>query len=162
MPAGRLRIAGLSVLLAVAFASVAGADLAVSAVVFDTAKVRTGEVGVETRLVDVNLVSGERWSLSPAFGLMATFEGAFYGYGSFRFDVRVSQPWTLTVHTGAGWYEQGNSKDLGGPVEFRSGLQVARFLADGRRIGVGFYHLSNASIYEDNPGSNSFVLIYGW
>jgi len=155
-------MAGLSVLLALAFTSAAAADWAVSAGVFDTASVRTGEVGVEARLNDLKLFSGGRWSLSPAFGLMATFEGALYGYGGFRFDLRLPQHWIVTVHTGAGWYEQGNSKDLGGSVEFRSGLEVARSLANGRQIGVGFYHLSNASLYEDNPGSNSFVLICGW
>ena len=153
-------MAGAAVFLTLALAPTASAGWVVSAGVFDTASVRTGEMGVEARLTDMKLFSGKRWALSPAFGLMGNFEGALYGYGGFRFDYHLSQRWILSVHTAAGWYEKGDSKDLGGPVEFRSGLEAARVLASGRQIGVSFYHLSNSSIYDDNPGSNSLVLTF--
>ena len=55
-------------------------------------------------------------------------------------------------------YEQGDGRDLGGVVEFRSGLEVAYAFAKGPRVGVLFYHLSNGDFYDFNPGSNSFVV----
>lgn len=45
-------------------------------------------------------------------------------------------------------------------MEFRSGLEIAYRLANGHRVGMIYYHLSHANIYEDNPGSNS--LVFTW
>ena len=55
-------------------------------------------------------------------------------------------------------YEDGDGKDLGGPLEFRSGLEVAYDFARGPTVGLLFYHLSNGDFYDFNPGSNSLVL----
>ena len=45
---------------------------------------------------------------------------------------------------------------LGGDLEART--EVAREIGSGRRLGAGFYHISNAIIYDLNPGSNSLLL----
>ena len=42
--------------------------------------------------------------------------------------------------------------DLGGPVEFRSGLELGYESDRGWRIGLGFDHRSNAGIESRNPG----------
>ena len=60
-------------------------------------------------------------------------------------------------------YEEGSTgKDLGGPVEFRSSLEFARRFAGGSSLGLAVYHLSNAGIYDDNPGSNSVILSWAF
>ena len=55
-------------------------------------------------------------------------------------------------------YERGEGKELGGPIEFRSGLDIQRRLDGGTKIGLGIYHLSNCCIYDLNPGTNSLLL----
>lgn len=141
----------------------AASDWAVSAGVLEVGESETAaEAGLELRLSQIRLLGGESWELSPAFGLMATEDRSFYGYGGFRFNFEVGDDWVVTLHIGAGLYEDGEGKDLGGTVEFRSGLEIVRLLASGRRVGLNLYHLSNAVIYDRNPGSNSLALVFGF
>ena len=141
----------------------AAAEVALSAGAFDTGHFSpVFEIGVEVRLVGTRLFGGKSWDLIPAFGAMATIDKSVYAYGGFRFNVKVAQRWLVTLHTGAGAYDDGDGKDLGGALEFRSGLELARELERSNRLGFGFYHISNARFYDHNPGSNSLVLIYAF
>ena len=137
-------------------------DLAISAGVLEFGESEAAaEAGIELRLSQIRLLGGESWELSPAFGLMATEDSSFYGYGGFRFNFEVGD-WVVTLHTGAGLYEDGEGKNLGGTVEFRSGLEIVRLFRSGKRVGLNVYHLSNAVIYDRNPGSNSLVVVLGF
>lgn len=103
------------------------------------------------------------WKLDlvPMVGASATEEGSYWGYGGMRYDVPLGSKWVMTPHFSISLYEQGDDgKDLGGVVEFRSGLELAYRFEDGGRFGMSFYHLSNARIYDLNPGSESLVLFY--
>lgn len=141
----------------------AASDVAVSAGVLEFGEPgAAAEAGIELRLSQIRLLGGASWELSPAFGLMATEDRSFYGYGGFRVNFEVGDDWVVTLHTGAGLYEDGEGKDLGGTVEFRSGLEIVRLLASGKRVGLNLYHLSNAVIYDRNPGSNSLALVFGF
>ena len=144
-------------------APIEASDFAISAGVLEFGESEAAvEAGIELRLSQVRLLGGESWELSPAFGLMATEDRSFYGYGGFRFNFEVGDDWVVTLHTGAGLYEEGEGKNLGGTVEFRSGLEIVRLLASGRRAGLNLYHLSNAVLYDRNPGSNSLVVVFGF
>jgi hypothetical protein len=57
-------------------------------------------------------------------------------------------------------FEEGDGKDLGGPVEFRSSLELSHRRSERSEIGITLYHLSKAGIYDENPGSNSLVVSY--
>ncbi|MCZ6727505.1 MAG: acyloxyacyl hydrolase, partial [Acidobacteria bacterium] len=59
-------------------------------------------------------------------------------------------------------YEQGDGKDLGHEIEFRSGLELACSHRGGSSLGLEFYHISNSSISDVNPGSNSLLVYYSW
>ncbi len=96
-------------------------------------------------------------ALKPAVGVAGTEDGNAWVYGGLRLDLKLG-PWVVTPQFAVSLYEQGDGRDLGGVVEFRSGLEVAYRFAAGPRIGVLFYHLSNADFYDFNPGSNSFVV----
>ncbi|MEE8526591.1 MAG: acyloxyacyl hydrolase [Thermoanaerobaculia bacterium] len=108
------------------------------------------------------------WSvpLTPMVGVSATEDGSAWIYAGLRYDFELSERWALTPNLAVSLYDEGDKgKDLGHVVEFRSGLEISYRLGKNRgggptgpRIGLLFYHLSNASISEDNPGSNSLVL----
>lgn len=98
--------------------------------------------------------------LMPIVGVMASAQGSLYSYGGLRFEVPLGRRFVLGACTGAGLLYRAASKDLGGPLEFRSGLEVAYRLPDESRIGLTLYHLSNAGLAEPNPGSESLVLTY--
>lgn len=124
---------------------------------------RTGEVGFELRMRPLGLGPAELpWVLRPAAGFMTSTENALYGYLGFRLEVPVAERWTLTPQTAAGVYDRGNDRDLGGSIQFRSGLELAYQVNPGNRVGAVFYHLSNAGLEQRNPGSESLVIFWSW
>lgn len=133
---------------------------AVAAGSFDIEGDPTPEAGVEFRFSPLP-VGGVQWlGLVPAMGVSGTSDGGVWLYGNVRLDLEVSDHWVITPQFAVTLFEDGDGKDLGGPVEFRSGLEVSYRFGRGSRLGVLFYHLSNARIYDDNPGSNSLVLVW--
>ena len=56
-----------------------------------------------------------------------------------------------------GIYEQGDGKDLGHIVEFKSEVQLSLDLPKDSQFGFSYNHLSNASLGDKNPGANSYM-----
>ena len=143
-------------------------EVAVTAGVFNVLNVeRSAEAGFELRLRSFWESSdrsslGAGWVLRPAAGAMATSEGALYGYAGFRLEVPLGARWLLVPQSAAGYYERGDEKELGGSVQFRSGLELAYAPSRRHRVGAVFYHLSNAGLERPNPGSESLVLYWSW
>jgi hypothetical protein len=120
------------------------------------------EADVELRFSRLPLSLGRlRLEIEPAIGAMVNDDGGYYGYAGFGVPWEPSPRWRLTPYTGVGIYSAGRGKNLGGPVEFRSGLEVSYRLDDRSRLGLSFYHLSNGVIYEVNPGGESLCVVYG-
>jgi len=115
--------------------------------------------------VTVGLVQSEYrfgdvwWIFSPFIGVMGTGQGAFYGYFGFGFDINFPYNLVLTPTAAAGYYYEGQGLNLGSWWEFRSGAELDYRFADQRRIGVGFYHMSNAGIGKNNPGQEMVNLV---
>ncbi|MDP6622047.1 MAG: acyloxyacyl hydrolase, partial [Alphaproteobacteria bacterium] len=57
-------------------------------------------------------------------------------------------------------YHRGQGKDLGHWIEFRSQLELAYRFDDRSRLGVSLSHISNASLDDNNPGTESLMLNY--
>lgn len=97
----------------------------------------------------------------PVTGAMATSRGTLYVYGGFRFEVPLGKRWVASPNWAAGvYYRDGDGKDLGGAIEFRSAIELSYILTESARLGLCLYHLSNAGIYDFNPGSESLVLTF--
>ncbi len=93
------------------------------------------------------------WILSPFVGVMGTGQGAFYGYFGFGFDINFPHGIVLTPTVAGGYFSEGQGLNLGSWWEFRSGAELAYRFADQRRVGVGFYHMSNAGLGDKDPGA---------
>lgn len=98
--------------------------------------------------------------LRPVVGVSVDVEGGVYGYGGANYDVELSDSWMLSPNFMVGAYHQGDSKDLGHALEFRSGIELDYTLSNDARIGAAFNHISNASLGDKNPGSESLMLVY--
>lgn len=96
----------------------------------------------------------------PLVGVMATARGSGYLYLGLNFDLLFFDHLLIAPGFAAGYYWQGSGKDLGYPIEFRSGVELAWQFPSWHRLGVHFYHLSNASLGRRNPGEESLVLFY--
>ena len=61
---------------------------------------------------------------------------------------------------GVGAYSEGNGKDLGHAIEFRTQVEFARRLRNDARIAIALSHISNASLGDENPGAEILSLYY--
>jgi lipid A 3-O-deacylase len=100
------------------------------------------------------------WIFAPFIGVMGTSAGAFYGYAGFGFDVNFGTNWVLTPTIAGGYWYRGGGLNLGSWWEFRSGAELDYRFADHSRLGIAFYHMSNAGLTKENPGEQALLLVY--
>jgi len=102
------------------------------------------------------------YGFRPLVGIMATSDSAVYGFAGFKWDLPIgTYPFIISPTFTVGGYHDGNGKDLGHGIEFRSGLELAyEFSKEGDRIGLHFSHISNASLGDSNPGTEILQLNY--
>jgi len=98
--------------------------------------------------------------LLPMVGVQANSDGGVYGYAGINGDFFLTDNIVLTPNFAVGAYSQGDSKDLGGALEFRSGLELGYQFESQQRVSVAFNHISNAGIYDHNPGEENLMLLY--
>lgn len=100
------------------------------------------------------------WIFAPFVGLMGTSAGAFYGYAGFGFDVNFGPNWVVSPTFAGGYWYRGEGLNLGSWWEFRSGAEFDYRFANRSRLGLAFYHISNAGLTKQNPGEQSLLLVY--
>ena len=101
----------------------------------------------------------DEWYLKPFGGVMATTDAAVYGYAGFMLDIYFGRRIVFTPNVAVGLYSDGDGKDLGSVIEFRSGVELAYRFDSRTRLGVAFHHISNASISDNNPGTETLTLV---
>jgi hypothetical protein len=119
-----------------------------------TAAGRRAQLQGEYRFGDV------LWIIAPFVGLMGTSAGAFYGYAGFGFDVNFGSNWVVTPTFAGGYWYRGDGLNLGSWWEFRSGAEFDYRFANRSRLGLAFYHMSNAGLTKQNPGEQALLLVY--
>ena len=96
-------------------------------------------------------------NLSPITGGFLTNKSAFYLYSGVQAEYKLGL-FTITPSFAPGYYNYGNGKDLGYPLEFKSEVQVSLDLSDSSHLGMSYNHISNASLGTKNPGANSYMI----
>tara|TARA_B100000029_G_scaffold252599_1_gene249541 strand:- start:255 stop:752 length:498 start_codon:yes stop_codon:yes gene_type:complete len=94
--------------------------------------------------------------ISPITGGMLTDKNAFYLYTGIEANYGIG-PLKITPSFAPGYYNAGDGKDLGYPLEFKTEVQVSLDLSETTHIGVSYNHISNASLGNKNPGANSYM-----
>ena len=94
--------------------------------------------------------------LSPITGGFFTEKSAFYLYSGVQAEYEIGFL-TITPSFAPGYYDYGNGKDLGYPLEFKSEVQMSFNLSDSSHLGMSYNHISNASLGTKNPGANSYM-----
>ncbi|HEY9547992.1 MAG TPA: acyloxyacyl hydrolase [Kiloniellaceae bacterium] len=98
--------------------------------------------------------------LKPWGGLEVTSDGAVWGGAGVLIDITFFDAVVLTGSFAPGLYEDGNGKDLGHLIEFRSQVELGYQFENQSRLALAFSHLSNGSLNEDNPGVEVLDLYY--
>jgi len=95
-------------------------------------------------------------NLSPITGGFLTEKNAFYLYSGVQAEYDLGFL-TITPSFAPGYYNYGDGKDLGYPLEFKSEIQMTFNLSDSTHLGMSYNHISNASLGSKNPGANSYM-----
>ena len=95
-------------------------------------------------------------NISPITGGFVTENSAAYIYTGFEWNLDMGAL-TFTPSFAPGLYHEGDGKDLGHVIEFKSEVQFSYEISKNSKIGFSYNHLSNASIGDKNPGANSYM-----
>ena len=95
-------------------------------------------------------------TLSPVTGALITQNSASYFYTGIQAMYKIGNV-NLTPSFTPGIYNQGDGKDLGHMVEFKSEVQLSLDLPKESQFGFSYNHISNASLGDKNPGANSYM-----
>ena len=96
-------------------------------------------------------------NISPITGGFVTENSTVYIYTGFEWNVDMGSGLTFTPSFAPGLYHEGDGKDLGHILEFKSEVQLSYALSEDTNIGLSYNHISNASIGDKNPGANSYM-----
>jgi lipid A 3-O-deacylase len=95
-------------------------------------------------------------TLSPISGGFFTENSAFYLYTGVQAEYELGFL-KITPSFAPGYYGNGNGKDLGSPLEFKTEVQMSFDITDSTNLGMSYNHISNASLGDKNPGANSYM-----
>ena len=95
-------------------------------------------------------------NISPITGVFITENSASYVYTGFEWNVDMGGL-IFTPSFAPGLYFEGDGKDLGHVLEFKSEIQFSYEFSKNSRIAFSYNHISNASLGDKNPGANSYM-----
>lgn len=106
-----------------------------------------------------------RWEVNcyhirPLAAFFMTTDTNFFVCGGVGYDIFLGKKFVITPTFAPGVYYQGHGKNLGFPINFRSGIETAMVFPNGGRFGAQFNHISNAHMFYKNPGANSLFIFY--
>ena len=95
-------------------------------------------------------------NISPITGALITADNAGYVYTGVQAQYKIGAL-NFTPSFTPGLYHEGDGKDLGHLIEFKSELQFSLNLSKTSELGFSYNHISNASLGDKNPGANSYM-----
>ena len=95
-------------------------------------------------------------NLSPVTGGLVTADNASYFYTGVQAQYNLGK---LNINPSftPGLYFEGDGKDLGHVLEFKSEVQISLDVFSNSELGFSYNHISNASLGDKNPGANSYM-----
>ena len=118
-------------------------------------KQASGLIGLQHQN-DELFIQTENSRFSPITGAFITSKNAFYIYTGVQAEYQFGSL-AITPSFAPGYYGEGNGKDLGYPLEFKSEIQMSYDLSNTTHLGMSYNHISNASLGTKNPGANSYM-----
>ena len=95
-------------------------------------------------------------NVSPITGGFITENSAAYIYSGIEWNVDMGGGLIFTPSFAPGLYHEGDGKDLGHILEFKSEVQLSYATSNKTNFGISYNHVSNASLGDKNPGANSY------
>ncbi|MGA9854346.1 MAG: acyloxyacyl hydrolase [Gammaproteobacteria bacterium] len=94
------------------------------------------------------------WRFKPFVGTGLTGHRSLYGFGGLELGVHLTPHLVFAPSEALALYFHGSGKQLGSPLEFRSGIDVLWVFGDGASIGLSYHHMSHWFLFgSTNPGT---------
>ena len=101
------------------------------------------------------------YGVRPVIGAQANLDSDAYAYAGLVMEVPLySDRLWFIPGAAVGAYHHGNGHALGGAIEFRTSAELAYRFNNEHRLGIAIAHLSNAGIYDRNPGQETITVNY--
>ena len=94
--------------------------------------------------------------VSPVTGFFLTENQAAYVYTGIQAHYNLGDL-DFTPSFTPGLYHEGDGKDLGHVIEFKTEVQFSIDTSADTKFGFSYNHVSNASLGSKNPGANSYI-----
>ena len=94
---------------------------------------------------------------SPITGGFVTENSAAYVYTGIEWNYSIGDKMKFTPSFAPGIYHEGDGKDLGHALEFKTEVQLSYSISESTNLGMSYNHISNASLGDKNPGANSYM-----
>jgi lipid A 3-O-deacylase len=94
---------------------------------------------------------------SPITGGFITENSAAYVYTGVEWNYTIGDKLKFTPSFAPGLYHEGDGKDLGHALEFKTEVQLSYSISENTNLGMSYNHISNASLGDKNPGANSYM-----
>ena len=121
----------------------------------------------DNSILEIGPESYDFFNLKPFAGFELTSDSASYFLVGVYLEDNVGKLFTgdtsniiFTPSIGVGYYDDGDGKELGNDIEFRTTFELSYELKNNNRIGISFGHISNANIGDKNPGVEILSLSY--
>jgi hypothetical protein len=98
----------------------------------------------------------------PSLGVSVATGGATWIGAGVQYTLEGPADLYLQGHVMPGAYFPADGRDLGGGLQFRSGIELGYEAPSGLRVGLSFDHRSNADFQSYNPGLESLQLRVSW
>lgn len=100
--------------------------------------------------------------IQPVTSLFVTEKGSIYICAGAIYDIFLGPYFVISPSFAPGIYFKNGGKELGFPLEFRSSIAFSAQFKNCDRLGIQFYHISNASLGFKNPGEESLIIFYSF
>lgn len=108
--------------------------------------------------MDLRLSGRGRWQ-PRLIGTWTTGGARFAGAGPL-WHAAPADGWDFAIGFAPGYYERKHGPRLGSRLEFFSSIEISRDIGHGRRVGLSVGHMSNGSIGDSNPGTESVRIFW--
>jgi hypothetical protein len=88
---------------------------------------------------------------SPISGGFITDKNSIYLYTGIQAEYEIG-PLNILPSFAPGYYNSGDGKNLGSPLEFRSQIKVSFDILEDAKVGFSYSHISNNDWGDINPG----------
>tara|TARA_B100000575_G_scaffold275485_1_gene260125 strand:- start:608 stop:1087 length:480 start_codon:yes stop_codon:yes gene_type:complete len=98
-------------------------------------------------------------NFTPITGAMITQDNATMLYSGIKGIFEIGN-FFVSPSLASGYYDEGNGKDLGSHLEFKSQINLGWKIGNKSNAGFSYSHISNANLGDRNPGANNIAFTF--